>query len=164
LSGCGPCRGRQGQGRSRERGTAEGSHVTAAVSSYRSQGDVVEIAFYIAAIVAATSTLRVVLHTNAVRALLYLVVSLLAVAVAFYTLGAPFAAALEVIVYAGAIMVLFVFVVMMLNLNMETVEEERRWLVSTDLAVPAVLAAILLIVMLVTLWTGGLSSQAISAE
>src|SRR5699024_10321986 len=120
--------------------------------------------FYIAAIVAATSTLRVVLHTNAVRALLYLVVSLLAVAVAFYTLGAPFAAALEVIVYAGAIMVLFVFVVMMLNLDMETIEQERRWLVSTDLAMPAVLAAILLTVLLVTIWTGGLDGQVIGGD
>ena len=51
------------------------------------------------------------------HALLYLIVSLLAVAVVFYTLGAPFIAALEVIIYAGAIMVLFVFVVMMLNLG-----------------------------------------------
>ena len=55
--------------------------------------------------------------SNAVHALLYLVVSLLAVAVVFFTLGAPFVAALEVIIYAGAIMVLFVFVVMMLNLG-----------------------------------------------
>ena len=54
---------------------------------------------------------------NAVHALLYLIVSLLAVAMIFYMLGAPFVAALEVIIYAGAIMVLFVFVVMMLNLG-----------------------------------------------
>ena len=46
-----------------------------------------------------------------VHALLYLIVSLLAVAVVFYVIGAPFVAALEVIIYAGAIMVLFVFVV-----------------------------------------------------
>ena len=54
---------------------------------------------------------------NAVHALLYLIVSLLAIAVVFYMLGAPFIAALEMIIYAGAIMVLFVFVVMMLNLG-----------------------------------------------
>jgi NADH-quinone oxidoreductase subunit J len=47
---------------------------------------------------------------NAMHALLYLMVSLLAVAVVFFTLGAPFVAALEVIIYAGAIMVLFIFV------------------------------------------------------
>ena len=62
---------------------------------------------------------------NAVHALLYLIVSLLAVAVVFLALGAPFVAALEVIIYAGAIMVLFVFVMMMLNLGPRTVEQER---------------------------------------
>ncbi len=58
----------------------------------------------------------------AVHALLYLIVSLLAVAVVFYTMGAPLVAALEVIIYAGAIVVLFVFVVMMLNLGTQARE------------------------------------------
>ena len=65
---------------------------------------------------------------NAVHALLYLVVSLLAVAVVFYAFGAPFVAALEVIIYAGAIMVLFVFVVMMLNFGQSATATERSWL------------------------------------
>lgn len=111
-----------------------------------------EIAFYIAAIVAVVATLRVIMHTNAVRALLYLVVSLLAVAVAFYTLGAPFAAVLEAIVYAGAIMVLFIFVVMMLNLNMESIDQERRWLDSAGWIGPSILVVILLAVMITTIW------------
>ena len=64
-----------------------------------------------------SATVMMITRLNAVHALLYLIVSLLAVAVVFYTLGAPFVAALEVIIYAGAIMVLFVFVVMMLNLG-----------------------------------------------
>jgi hypothetical protein len=51
--------------------------------------------------------------------------------------GAPFAGALEIIVYAGAIMVLFVFVVMMLNLGQHTVEQERKWLTSSAWAYPA---------------------------
>lgn len=121
------------------------------------------IAFYIAAIIAVAATARVIVHTNAVRALLYLVVSLLAVAVAFYTLGAPFAAALEVIVYAGAIMVLFVFVVMMLNLNVESIAQERRWLQSTDWLAPVVMAVVLLAVMVATLWGSGLDNS-ISGE
>ncbi len=74
-----------------------------------------EILFYFAALIAVISTLMVIMESNPVHALLYLVVSLLSVAFIFYLLGAPFAAALEVIVYAGAIMVLFVFVVMMLG-------------------------------------------------
>src|SRR5690625_3385466 len=57
----------------------------------------------------------VITRKNAVHALLYLIVSFLAISVIFFLLGAPFIAALEVIVYAGAIMVLFVFVMMMLN-------------------------------------------------
>jgi len=52
--------------------------------------------------------------------------SLVAVAVVFFTLGAPFVAALEVIVYAGAIMVLFLFVIMMLNLGPHATEQEGR--------------------------------------
>ena len=75
------------------------------------------ILFYIAAAVAIVATVLVITRSNLVHALLYLVVSLFAVAVVFYTLGAPFVAALEVIVYAGAIMMLFVFAVMLLNVS-----------------------------------------------
>ena len=75
--------------------------------------------FYISAAVALASTVMVITRRKAVHALLYLIVSLLAVAVVFYALGAPFVAALEVLIYAGAIMVLFVFVIMLLNLGPE---------------------------------------------
>ena len=74
-----------------------------------------EATFYLSAAVAVAATLMVVTRASAVHALLYLIVSLLAVAVVFFVLGAPFVAALEVIIYAGAVMVLFVFVIMMLN-------------------------------------------------
>ncbi len=74
-----------------------------------------EAVFYISGATAVAATAVALTRRNAAHALLYLVVSLLAVAVVFYTLGAPFIAALEVIIYAGAIMVLFVFVIMMLN-------------------------------------------------
>lgn len=79
-----------------------------------------------------------------VHALLYLVVSFLAVAVIFYVLGAPFIAALEVIVYAGAIVVLIIFVIMMLNLKQESVEQEEKWLTKRVLVGPAILCIILL--------------------
>ncbi len=69
----------------------------------------------VASAVAVASTLAVILQRRAVHALLYLIVSFFALAVAMLALGAAFAAALEVIVYAGAILVLFVFVVMMLG-------------------------------------------------
>jgi len=100
--------------------------------------------FYIAAAIAVTASARAITHWNAVHALLYLVVSLLAVALDFLLLGAPFAAALEVIVYAGAIMVLFVFVIMMLNLKPETVSRHKHFLRPGVWLGPALLAAVLL--------------------
>jgi len=104
-----------------------------------------ELAFYIAGAVAVIATLLMLTRVNVVHALLYLIVSLLAVAVVFYTLGAPFVAALEVIVYAGAIMVLFVFVVMMLNLGEHGVELEKQWLTPGIWTGPVLLASILII-------------------
>ena len=100
--------------------------------------------FLLSALIAVFATVMVITRLDAVHALLYLVVSLLAVAVVFYTLGAPFAAALEVIVYAGAIMVLFVFVLMMLNLGAAASEQEARWLAPGIWVGPTVLAAALL--------------------
>jgi NADH-quinone oxidoreductase subunit J len=103
-----------------------------------------EILFYIAAAVTVLATLRVITHLHAVHALLNLIVALIALAVIFYLLGAPFAAALEIIVYAGAIMVLFVFVVMLLNQGPLTVEQERRWLAPGIWIGPSLLALVLL--------------------
>ena len=60
-----------------------------------------ELSFHISAVVAVIATVLVITGKNAVHALLYLIVSLLAVALIFLTLGAPFAAALEIIIYAG---------------------------------------------------------------
>ncbi|MHA6493029.1 NADH-quinone oxidoreductase subunit J [Pseudomonas borbori] len=103
-----------------------------------------EFAFYFAAGIAVMATLRVVTGTNPVHALLYLIISLLAVSMVFFSLGAPFAGALEIIVYAGAIMVLFVFVVMMLNLGPAAVEQEKKWLTPGIWFGPALLSALLL--------------------
>ncbi len=103
-----------------------------------------QAAFYLAAFVAVVATLLVVVSAQAVHALLYLIVSLLAVAVVFFVLGAPFAAALEVIVYAGAIMVLFIFVIMMLGRDAGVLARNREWLRPRAWVGPALLAAVLL--------------------
>ena len=103
-----------------------------------------EIAFYVAAAVAIVSTALAITRLVAVHALLYLIVSLLAVAVVFYTMGAPLVAALEMIIYAGAIVVLFVFVVMMLNLGAQARESERQWLTGKIWIGPVILSSILL--------------------
>ncbi|HKJ68667.1 MAG TPA: NADH-quinone oxidoreductase subunit J [bacterium] len=101
------------------------------------------VVFYLSAAVAIISTVLVITRLHAVHALLYMIISLLAVAIIFYTLGAPFIAALEVIVYAGAIMVLFIFVIMMLNLGHKSVEQERLILRPADWIGPVVLAVVL---------------------
>ncbi len=103
------------------------------------------VLFYLAASVALISTLAVIIQTNVVHALLYLILSLLAVAVIFYTLGAPFAAMLEAIVYAGAIMVLFLFVIMMLNLGQRSREQEKNWLEKRIWIAPVLMAAALVV-------------------
>ena len=114
--------------------------------------------FYLMAIVAIVSTIRVVSNTNPVHALLNLIVSLLAVAGIFFVVGAPFAGALEVIVYAGAIMVLFVFVVMMLNLGSQTTHQEKLWLNSSAWAIPALLSFLIGLTLVWMLSSGHLSA------
>lgn len=104
--------------------------------------------FYASSLVAIVATLLAITRVHVVHALLYFIVSLLALAVIFYTLGAHFAAALEVIVYAGAIMVLFLFVVMMLNLGRQTIDQEQLWFKPSIWAGPALLSVPLLAVML----------------
>jgi NADH-quinone oxidoreductase subunit J len=123
------------------------------------------IAFYLASLVAIIATVRVITSANPVHALLYMVVSLLAVAMTFFYMGAPFAGALEIIVYAGAIMILFVFAVMMLNLGEETRRQEKRWLTPRVWIGPALLAAVLFVELAWALWTHHAdgNSQAIGA-
>ncbi len=83
------------------------------------------IAFYVAAAVAVVMTLLTISRVNVVHALLCFILSLLATGVMFYVLGATFAAAVVVIINAGAIMVLFVFVLMMLNMGPQSAQRER---------------------------------------
>jgi NADH-quinone oxidoreductase subunit J len=68
--------------------------------------------FYTLAAIILLSTLMAITRSNQVHAVVYLVLSFFGTAVLFYLLGAPLLAALEVIIYAGAIMVLFLFIIM----------------------------------------------------
>lgn len=124
--------------------------------------------FSIAGMVAVVATCLTVTGRNPVHALLYLIVSLLAVALMFFVLGAPFAALLEVIVYAGAIMVLFVFVVMMLNLGDEAVAQETKLVTLRAWIGPGILSAILLVEVIVLMHQGTLAAggqpNAVGAE
>lgn len=111
--------------------------------------------FYISSAIAIVSTLMVITRYHPVHALLYLAVSFFSSSMVFLSLGAPFVAALEIIVYAGAIIVLFIFVVMMLNLGRETAQQEREWLKPKVWVMPAALVLLLLIEMMVLLFSNG---------
>jgi len=115
--------------------------------------------FYLTSAVAVASTLIMVTRHNAVHGLLYLIVSSLAMAIIFYLLGAPFAAALEVIIYAGAVMILFVFVVMMLNLGQRSVQQERDWLKPGIWLGPSLLSLVLFAVVMVGFYGQGSATE-----
>ncbi|MHB9037169.1 MAG: NADH-quinone oxidoreductase subunit J [Armatimonadota bacterium] len=100
--------------------------------------------FYTSGAIAVISALLVVAGTNAMRSLINMIVAFLAIAMVLWTLGAPFAAVLQVVVYAGAILVLFVFVVMILNLGHVAIERERGLLGGLIWVIPILMAAILL--------------------
>jgi NADH-quinone oxidoreductase subunit J len=127
----------------------------------------VTVVFYISGLVALISTAMVITRLNAAHAALYLVVSLLSIALIFFSLGAAFAAALEIIVYAGAIMVLFIFVIMMLNLGVMASRAESRWLSLRMWIGPGLLALILAAEFAYVLLQGGagmLEARAVDAK
>lgn len=77
------------------------------------------VVFWLFAGLAVASAVVVVVHRNPVYSLMSMVATLFSLAVLFVLLGAPFVGALQVLVYAGAILVLFLFVIMLLNLQRE---------------------------------------------
>lgn len=86
------------------------------------------IIFWTTALVAVGAALGMVLTRNAVHSALFLILNFCAVAVLYLLLRAPFLAAIQVTVYAGAIMVLFLFVIMLLGAeNAELAEERIGW-------------------------------------
>ena len=85
--------------------------------------------FYLLAAVAVVASLLVIAQRNPIHSVMLLIASFGALSGLYVLLDAPFVAAIQIIVYAGAIMVLFLFVVMLLNApHEETVEDERRQL------------------------------------
>lgn len=118
--------------------------------------------FYISSAIAILSTVMVITRYHPVHALLYLAVSFFAVGMIFVSLGAPFVAALEIIVYAGAIIVLFIFVVMMLNLGRETAQQEKEWLKPKVWLIPSALVLVLLAEMIVLLFIDNKQAMQVS--
>jgi len=84
------------------------------------------VVFDSAAVLTVLFAAVMVLHRHPVKSVLALVVSFFGLAVCYVMLSAPFIAAIQVIVYAGAILVLFLFVLMLLNVPAETKEPDPR--------------------------------------
>jgi NADH-quinone oxidoreductase subunit J len=98
--------------------------------------------FYILAVVTVIGTILAITEKHPVHAIVYLVTSFFSLAVIFFLLAAPLIAMFEVIIYAGAVMVLFMFVIMMLDLgrpDQAKLPALRRWLI------PSILGVIILV-------------------
>ncbi len=81
--------------------------------------------FYVLGAVIVAATALAITRRNVMHAIVYLVLSFIGTALLFSLLGAPFLGVLEVVIYAGAIMVLFLFIVMMLEIKPD---EKILWL------------------------------------
>ena len=95
-----------------------------------------QVVFYLFATLAVVSAILVVTRRNAVQSAIFLVTSLLATAGIFLSLNAEFLFIVQIILYAGGIMVLFVFVIMLVNLDvaLHQVKFNRHWLVALVLS------------------------------
>ena len=102
--------------------------------------------FYFLAIMAILSALAVITRRNPVHAALALIVTLLSVAGFYLMLYAPFVAGVQIVLYAGGIVVLFLFVIMLVNLeqNIREYQVNRQWLIG--IAAALALGALLLFV------------------
>src|SRR6185503_12938526 len=89
---------------------------------------ITHILFWILSVMALFSALMVITSKNPVYSVLWLVVTFFSISGHYILLNAQFLAIVNIIVYAGAIMVLFLFVIMLMNLNRETEPQKNRWI------------------------------------
>jgi NADH-quinone oxidoreductase subunit J len=108
------------------------------------------VLFYVFGAVAVASTLMVIAQPNPIYSVLLLIVSFMALAALYVLLDAPFVAVTQIIVYAGAIMVLFLFVVMLLNVpREEALDESAGMQESTGARALGMLLAVIMAIELV---------------
>src|SRR2546422_989340 len=116
-----------------------------------------QVTFFALALPLVVAAAMVILHPNPVYSALSLVLTLFLLAVYFLFLDAHMVAALQIIVYAGAIMVLFLFVIMLLNLQSDPQEHQRKGLRTAALIGGALLVAELFLLLRRTPDGGGQS-------
>ena len=97
--------------------------------------------FFLLSAVCVGAVLGMILSKNQAYSALYLVLAFVCLGGLFGLLGAPFMAVVQIIIYAGAIMVLFIFVIMMINLREGISREKKKW----TIAFSVVLALVLLL-------------------
>jgi NADH-quinone oxidoreductase subunit J len=89
---------------------------------------ITQLLFWFLSVIALFSALMVISSKNPVYSVLWLIVTFFSISGHYILLNAQFLAIVNIIVYAGAIMVLFLFVIMLMNLNKETEPQKNRWL------------------------------------
>ena len=119
----------------------------------------IELMFFVSAAITLICALLSISSHNVVHALLFMVLMMLAIALIFFLLGAPFAAALQIIVYAGAIMVLFIFVTMMLHLGQKSIDAEKSLFNLRRSWLELFIALVLLAQVVYLLFSGEFSQQ-----
>ena len=90
--------------------------------------NITEILFWVLSVVAVLSALMVVISKNPVYSVLWLIITFFSISGHYILLNAQFLAIVNIIVYAGAIMVLFLFVIMLMNLTRDTEPQKNKWL------------------------------------
>jgi NADH-quinone oxidoreductase subunit J len=89
---------------------------------------ITQVLFWVLSIIALFSALMVVTSKNPVYSVLWLIITFFSISGHYILLNAQFLAIVNIIVYAGAIMVLFLFVIMLMNLNKSTEPQKNKWL------------------------------------
>jgi len=95
--------------------------------------------FFLLAIVSVAAVLGMIISKNQAHNALYIILAFVCMAGLFALLDAPFIAVVQIIIYAGAIMVLFIFVIMMINIKKGIPPERKRWTIFLAVLIGAVL-------------------------
>lgn len=107
-----------------------------------------KIIFFIFGLIAIFTTIKAVTHINPIYALLHLIISIFSSSMIFFNFGSDFAGALEIIIYAGSIMVLFIFTIMLISFNKSKQNQKRMHLKFKDWLIPAIISIILINIMI----------------
>lgn len=110
-----------------------------------------ELIFYLFSILTIISTIQVINQNCPIHALLYLIISIISISCIFFTLGSYFAGALEIIIYASAIMVLFIFVIMMLNIDFNLYKKKYFFINYKNNITLLIIESILLLILILSI-------------